>query len=166
MDRLVGSKSYLLILFSVLIVAMSFLTYLLTPHGQVGMLLIALILLVVIIGLSFGSVASLGLTLLLYFIIGSSFFFVSLPMNRIFPFEIPIISLFIWMIGILLMSLLAGVISYRIQNIFKEKRDLELQAQTLVATDVMTGFDNKERLMFELEAEFNRSRRYGHSFVF
>src|SRR5699024_6042268 len=166
MQKLLGSKTYLLVLFSIMILTMSFLTYLLKPHGQVGILFIVLILLVAIIGLTFGTVASLGLTLVLYFIIGSAFFFVTLPMDKMFPIEIPTLYLFVWMVGVLFAALLSGVTSYRVQNVFQENRDLEVQIQTLIATDALTGFDNKERLMFELEAEFNRSKRYGHTFAF
>lgn len=70
------------------------------------------------------------------------------------------------MVVLLIAALLSGLISLRVKTIFNEKEQLEEQIRTLVATDPVTGFDNKTRLWNELEAEFSRSKRYHHVFSF
>src|SRR5699024_11334456 len=63
-------------------------------------------------------------------------------------------------------ALFSGVCATRVTILFREKELLEEQIRTVVATDPITGFDNASRLMFELEAEFSRSKRYSRTFSF
>lgn len=146
---------------------MSGLTYILTPFKQTGLLLLILMLFVIGVGLAFGMVASLGVTLVLYFIIGSAFFFIALPSNAALPqLEIPVIYLFFWMGGILLVAILSGLCYLRVSTFFAERRRLIKQIRTLISADAVTGFDNKSRLMYELEAQCSHARRYGRTFSF
>src|SRR5699024_8838811 len=135
-------------------------SFILLLFGQSSLLLSLLLLFVIGIGLFFCMVVSLGVTLILYFIIGSSFFWAALPSSMVIQTEMPFFIMVVWMIGLLLLAILSGLCATRIKAIFHVKEELEEQIRTVVATDAMTGFDNKSRLMFELDAEFSRSKRY------
>ena len=166
MQKLFHNRRYMLFLFFIFICIVSGTTFMLAPYGQTGVLLFILLLFVGAVGLFFGTIASLGVTLVLYFVIGSSYFWATLPASIVIQTEIPFFLLVIWMTGLLLTALFSGVCATRVTILFRQKELLEEQIRTVVATDPITGFDNASRLMFELEAEFSRSKRYSRTFSF
>lgn len=166
MKTLFHRKHYTLLSILLLFLTIATLTVLLFPYNQVSFLLLVLIVGVVGIGLFWGTISALATTLLLYFVIGSLLFWFSLLNDMMLVADMPIIVLLIWMMALLIAALLSGVTSQRVHAIFQERDQLQEQIRTLVATDPITGFDNKTRLWNELEAEFSRSKRYNHVFSF
>lgn len=156
-------------LYLLLIFFMTMLTIfgsLLIPYGRSGLLLFILFLVVSIVGLFAGTVISLGFALILLFITGSLFFWVSLTNDHLITNELPVLYFLIWMVGLLVFGLLSGIYSQGIHAVYRENELLKEQMRTLVAVDPVTGFDNKERMLLELEAEHSRARRYGSSYSF
>lgn len=111
-----------------------------------------------------GIVSALGITLLLFFAIGSTFFWFALTESAFISFDIPLHYLLLWMAFLIVIALLSGNIQRIGQKIERDYDHSEKQLQTLVAVDPLTGFDNKDRLLIELESEISRSQRYGETF--
>lgn len=141
-------------------------SWLLLPFGYSGLLLSLLFLVVTVVGLFAGTVISLGVSLILIFISGSIFFWGALTNESLITTELPMKYYFMWLIGLLVFALLSGLYSQGIHAVYRENELLTEQMRTLVAVDPVTGFDNKERMLIELEAEFSRARRYGNAYSF
>lgn len=138
----------------------------LIPRGEEGLPLILLMVIISLVGFLSGMVAALGLTLLLYFLIGSIYFWMSFTSTIIFDYDIPNILLLLWMISLLLIAILTGRFSEHIKDLSIENDLLKEEVRVLVAVDPITGFDNKERMLIELKSEFDRSKRYDQTFLF
>lgn len=149
---------------SLLLILLAILAYLLLPFSMEGMTLFGLALLIAIFGLMTGPVAVLSMTLLFYFLLGSILFWTYLTKTSFIDMYMPHIYLVYWTIGILLISLVSGRITSLINDASHYNQTLENQIRTLVAVDPVTGFDNEQRMLTELELEFNRSKRYGTPF--
>lgn len=137
----------------------------LLPYGLIGKILFTLTALVGMVGIVREVIAALGLSLILFFLIGSSFFWMGLNENTLLQNETPYLHILIWMFALLILSITTGQISLEIKTLKCENDSLREQMRTLVSVDPDTGFDNKERLIMELKLEFNRSKRYGHTFT-
>lgn len=149
-------------LISMLLIAGS---VLLMPYGQSGFMLLALLGLISIVGFLAGQVIALGLSLILFFMLGSILFWMSLSNTVLFDQSIPMEAFLLWMGLSVVVAIASGTVSVRLRRMHAETIDLRTQIHTLVAVDPVTGFDNKERLMTELNLEFSRSKRYGHTFT-
>src|SRR5690625_2315051 len=137
----------------------------LLPTGPQGLTLFLLVAFVGIIGIIGGLIIALGFTLLLFFSIGSILFWTSFTGASLL-IDIPMVYLLMWMIMLLVISIITGRFSMMLKELSVENIELREQINTLVAIDPITGFDNKERMMLELELEFSRSKRYHHTFSF
>lgn len=164
MQKLINRKNKLLFYVITLLFLFSIASYLFLSFKQIGLIFFLLLIVVTMIGLLTGIVTALGVTLLLFFAIGSTFFWMTFTQSLFFTFEVPINYLLVWMGFMVVISLLSGRFHSTVKNIQREHDAFKEQLQTLVAVDPLTGFDNKERLFFELEAEISRSRRYGETF--
>ncbi|MGM8213103.1 GGDEF domain-containing protein [Virgibacillus sp. W0430] len=165
MNKLLNKRSRILFLTVVVLLLNLVVSIFFLPYDSIGLILFVLAMLVSIIGVMGTVLASLGLTLVLFFLIGSGFFWVSFSDGNLFVVSIPYVLILAWMIILLLLSLAAGQLSSEIKTTINENNELREQIRTLVAIDPITGFDNKERMLVELELEFNRSKRYGHTFT-
>ena len=138
----------------------------LIPFGREGIILFFLSLFIIVIGITTGPITALSTTLLIYFLIGSVMFWAYLTKSFVVHVNISYVNLLLWTVIILFLSLISGRLSTLVKNIAKDKRQLEEQIRTLVAVDSVTGFDNKSRMLVELELEYNRSKRYETPFSF
>lgn len=152
-----------IVLFTFTVIGLS---VLLTPYREEGLLLILLMIIISLIGFFSGVVAALGLTLLLYFLIGSSYFWMAFTGTVVFNYDISNSLLLLWMISLLIIAMLTGRFSTLVKGLSSENSMLKEEVRMLVAVDPVTGFDNKERMLIELESEFNRSKRYDQTFLF
>lgn len=141
-------------------------TFLFIPYGQLGILLLGLLLFVSVVGLFLGLILGLGLTLILLFVIGSMIFWFELTNQPFLQVQFPFMMLFVWMALMILIALFSGYIHQHIRYLHKNVGDLEEQVRSLVSTDSLTGFDNKQRMFMELEVEYSRSKRYENTFSF
>ncbi|RKD25896.1 hypothetical protein BEP19_02920 [Ammoniphilus oxalaticus] len=166
MNKILNKNNLLFILLtSILLLVLSFGLFLF-PRGQGGAILYTLGLFIGLVGVIGGAVAALGFTLLLFFMIGSVMFWTAFTETPLFNIDISFFVIIVWMIGMLLISLLTGQMSSQLKAMHDENQSLREQIRTLVAIDPTTGFDNKERMLVELELEFNRSKRYKQTFTF
>lgn len=134
-------------------------------QGQEGIMLFLLTGLVGIVGVVSGLLPALALTLLLFFIIGSLIFWFLFGTSSL-ESSLTLNYILIWMVKLLILAIMAGRLSMLIKELHEANFELREQINTLVAIDPITGFDNKERMLLELELEYNRSKRYGRTFSF
>lgn len=151
---------------TLLLISFLSISYLLIPYGETGILLLILTLFITIIGLSLGVTYAIGTSLLLFFVVGSFIFWTSYAGVQIFGEYTTMLYLTIWMSGQLIISIFAGSLSTLYKQLLRENKQLTKDLETLVAIDIETGFDNKSRMIAELELEYNRSKRYGEGFSF
>lgn len=133
--------------------------------GEEGLVFFILFSLVGAVGVMNGLIPALVLTLLTLFLIGSAYFWFAFS-SIAFENTLSLSFLFVWLVLLLLLALISGYLSSYIDKWDKETKSLREQLSSLVAVDPETGFDNKDRMFFELEFEFNRSKRYGQTFSF
>lgn len=165
MNKLLNSPFRITFNIILLLLSIVILAVILVPVGEIGLILLLLTIIIGVIGLLIGIVAALGLTLLLYFLIGSSYFWLAFTNNLMID-GISNVILLIWMVTLLFIALLTGRIAILMKDLSLENVSLKEEVRELVAVDPVTGFDNKERLYIELESEFNRSKRYEQTFLF
>lgn len=137
----------------------------LLENGQESMMLFVLTSLVGIVGIAVGLIPALGLTLILFFIVGSTFFWLTFGSSTI-ESNVSLAYFLVWMVQLLILALTTGRVNVLLNDLYGDNVSLREQLNSMVAIDPETGFDNKERMLFELESEFNRSKRYGHTFSF
>jgi len=137
------------------------------PLESVSIVFIVLLLTVCGVGSLTGIVPSLGISLIIMFSMGSLYFWTEY-MDSSFRLS-SVISLnlfFFWSTSLVLLSLLTGQIHGRIEELMEQNRYLQKKFTQLVAVDPLTGFDNKQRMILELNEELNRAKRYGNEFSF
>src|SRR5690625_2261007 len=149
-----------------IIMTLSISAIFLVPLGDEGIILFSLSLFIVVIGVITGPITALSITLLFYFLIGSILFWAYLTNSFFVHVNIPYFNLLVWTVIILIASLISGRLSTLVKHMMAEKNHLEEQIRTLVAVDPITGFDNEDRMLVELELEYNRSKRYETPFIF
>lgn len=135
------------------------------PHGQIGVALFILSVCIAIVGIVSGTVLALSISLILFFLIGSALLWLPFTTFAIFQDQIPLFYLLLWMGLLLMLSLITGQLSILLNQLSQENTELQNQIRNLVAVDPMTGFDNKDRMLLEINMEYNRSKRYGHTFT-
>lgn len=165
MNKLLTKQIRLIILLVITLILFSLAGVFLLLNDQEGIMLFVLTSLVGIVGIATGLIPALGLTLLLFFIIGSTFFWLMFQSSSI-ESSVSLSLFFLWMVHLLLVALTTGRLYLQLNDLYEDNVRLREQLNSMVAIDPETGFDNKERMLFELESEFNRSKRYGHMFSF
>lgn len=141
-------------------------SFLLFPYGESGILLLILTLFVAMIGLTFGVTYAVGASIILFFTVGSIIFWISIAEVQLFNDYVSILYVIYWMAAQLLIAIVSGSLSSLFRQEMRENVQLKKEIQTLVAIDPITGFDNKVRMLVEIELEFNRAKRYGQTFSF
>src|SRR5690625_4320847 len=165
MNKLLTRKNRIIFLLIGMIVLFFFIGMFILPYGSIGGIIFTLTALVGMVGIVREVIAALGLSLILFFLIGSSFLWMELNENILLQNKIPYLHILIWMIALLILSITTGNISQEIKTLKHENDSLREQMRTLVSIDPATGLDNKERMLMEMELEFNRSKRYGNTFT-
>lgn len=164
MSKLFSKSNQLLYILCLLFITLIGSSILFLPHGQSGLTLFVLLSLVAIVAFLAGRIIALEFSLILFFILGSTFFWFSLSGSFLFVRSIPIELFLIWMGIVVVVALLAGSVSVGIRNMHEKVITQREQIFTLVAIDPVTMFDNKERFEAELGLEFSRSKCYEHMF--
>lgn len=165
MNKLFSDSNRIIFLALLLLVLSTVSSLLFAPFGSSGMVLIFLIGLVGMVGIIGSHLLALGLTLVLFFILGSVMFWISLTDTVEFLYDIPYTHILLWMALLILVALFSGRLAMHVRQLQTNNLDLTERIRTLVAIDPVTGFDNKDRFFIELELEHNRARRYGNTFT-
>ncbi|MFD1928826.1 GGDEF domain-containing protein [Sporosarcina siberiensis] len=139
--------------------------YLLLPYGMEGLVLLGFLLLLLSYTLVKGPAAGLFWSLPYLLILGVVLF--DSQFSTIFFGEIKIPLPYIMTYGIVLISLivLAGYIQEQTSSQTRLVLQLQERIRRFTAVDIETGFDNSERMDFEITSEMKRIDRYGGSFV-
>lgn len=166
MNKLLTRKNRIFIMVITILVIIASSSVILLPFDQVGFILFLLTVLISSVGILRGPIVALGITLSLFFVIGSILFWGSFSGLPLFESDIPVFILLGWMTLLLIISIITGRFSLLTKELTTGHEQLEEQIRTLVAIDPVTGFDNKDRMLLELELEFSRSKRYQHTFSF
>lgn len=166
MKELLNYKAKLVMLISTFLLIIVTICLLLVPYGEVGFILLILTCAVALTGLIAGVTYALGTSLVLFFIVGSVIFWISFSGVSLFDDYISMLFILYWAVGQFLIAVISGKICHILSQVLHENNQLKKEIQDLVAVDAATGFDNKNRMFLELELEFDRSKRYGHTFTF
>lgn len=118
-------------------------------------------LIICLIGILHGLLASLGLSLVSLFLFGSLLIW-GVFAGWTIPLSVE--EMVIWMGLFLVAAILTGLIHRFVSQIIAEHQEMVEKFDGLVTVDEVTGFSNEKRLLFDLEEEFSRSRRTGIPF--
>lgn len=129
------------------------------PLVQAVLLGVALI--IGLVGIFFGLLASLGLSLLALFLFGSLLIW-GMVANWTFPLSV--LEIAVWMLIFLAAAIITGLIQRLVAQTVEEHQEMVGKFDELVTIDEVTGFSNEKRLLFDLEEELSRSRRTGVPF--
>ncbi len=131
------------------------------------------IMILTLIGISKGTLISLGISLLVIFIFGSymiwlQFHFANsivteseMAMEPFFTIK----DMFVWQIAFLISSFVSGHFHHQKELLIKKYRYWEKQFNQLVTIDSVTAFDNKRRFFLQLKTEFKRAESYQQHFT-
>jgi len=113
------------------------------------------------IGMVWGLLIGLGSALLALFVFGSTLVF-----SEFFslPHHLSVKEMILWMIAFIVAASLSGLLHRVLTIILEENREMKQKFADFVTIDEWTGFDNEKRFYFDMEEEFNRSRRTGVPF--
>lgn len=165
MSKLFNKKTQFIVQIYLLISVLVGFSYISFSEFEVGIIFTLFVLLVGFVGIAGGAIFSTGLSIVLLFLVGSTFFWGALT-DTVFSlsYDVSIQYIIYWMVAQFIVALVSGRLSLLMSEMIEENRLLRQEIRTLVAVDRVTGFDNKERMLVELELEFNRSKRYGNPF--
>lgn len=166
--RLATNEMKLTLLYSsLLLLLIQVPAYFLYSKGQVGILLFALLILLVIITLWSGAVVGLISSLLFVFISGTLLLYMSFVGTLHMMSETLSIRLFfMYGIALFLLILCAGRIHELLVQESQHMQKLQRDLTRYVAVDVETGFDNETRMRLTANEEMRRADRYNQEFVF
>jgi len=167
MKKFFKAEIRVLLLLVVLLVSTQIPAYILLKEGTAGLLLYGFLILLLIVALVMGPVTGLFSSLLFIFIIGSILFYLNRPNATVSfdPAAFPLPLFLGYGFVLIILILLAGRIHDQIVHQGKRNRELEDDIRQFVAVDVETGFDNKSRMITEIQAEMKRIERYGNTFT-
>lgn len=148
-----------------LVIAVALLVMYMPDMGSVqneSMLLIAFAMTVCLFaGLRTGLITSLAIL----FCFGSLYFWNLFfrPTDQLILFsESTLLYYGVCLIGLVVLS---GTFHERVQSLSVQNQSLRDQVHRLIAIDIETGLDNKERFSLELQLEINRTKRHGEAFT-
>jgi len=160
-------KAYISLKIFFLIVSSHLMLIYLWPKGNSSKLLFLTYLVITLCSLFFGTLASLIITLIFIFFLGSFYMFDSMHIvNSAFieRFLHPQTFL-IYGFGLLITSMLGGNIQHEIRRMVNQIDLLKQEVEQFVAIDTETFFDNAQRMEIELQREMKRIDRYGGKFT-
>jgi|SRR5699024_3929592 len=167
MKKWVSLEVRTLFLIVLLIIGLQVPIYYFSQQGEQGWMFIFLLIGLVIFTLLAGTIGGLFGSLVMIFILGSFIFYIALPNSalNLHIVSIPLQLFLLYGISLLVLVIIAGTIHRRIRTFGREKFKLQEEIRQFVAVDRDTGFDNKFRMLKELESEMSRTRRYGGVFT-
>ncbi|GAA4721934.1 GGDEF domain-containing protein [Brevibacillus fulvus] len=129
--------------------------------SSVNLILLVTTLVLCIIGMLCGLLVGLGSALLALFLFGSLLVF-----SDFFslPFQLSVKEIILWMMAFIAAASLTGLLHRVLTGILEENREMKQKFADFVTIDEWTGFDNEKRFYYDMEEEFNRSRRTGVPF--
>lgn len=140
--------------------------YFLFKELDAGFIIACLSLVLIIATLFFGTVLGLFGSLITIFIVGSIVLFLTFTNSTAIEISIPLIHLFFYGVSMVILILFSGSIHNYVEQKSKELQQLQFEIEQFVAIDPATGFDNKTRMIYEVQSEMNRVNRYGGAFTF
>lgn len=152
-----------LMFISLLVICLQGAVFVLIQQHTQGILLAVLLSLLTVLTLLAGSLVGLLCSLGIIFLVGSFLLYLSFSSTAALILPLPL--LLVYGFVLLFAVLTAGKLQESIVNQGRLNRKLQEEINQLVAVDVSTGFDNRNRLMLELELEMKRVQRYGGSFT-
>ncbi|MEK4023116.1 diguanylate cyclase domain-containing protein [Sporosarcina sp. FSL W7-1283] len=152
-----------LMFISLLVICLQGAVFVLIQQHTQGILLGVLLSLLTVLTLLAGSLVGLLCSLGIIFLVGSFLLYLSFSSTAALILPLPL--LLVYGFVLLFAVLTAGKLQESIVNQGRLNRKLQEEINQLVAVDVSTGFDNRNRLMLELELEMKRVQRYGGSFT-
>lgn len=114
------------------------------------------------VGLLGGLLKSLGILLISLFVFGSILLWNQFGTPFLF-FSVQ--EIIYWMSVLMIVAVTTGKFHQWVLTILTENKEMRARFDELVTIDETTGFDNRKRFLFELEEEYNRSKRTGLPFV-
>ncbi|MGE7544676.1 MULTISPECIES: diguanylate cyclase domain-containing protein [Sporosarcina] len=152
-----------LMFISLLVICLQGAVFVLIQQHTQGILLAVLLSLLTVLTLLAGSLVGLLCSLGIIFLVGSFLLYLSFSSTAALILPLPL--LLVYGFVLLFAVLTAGKLQESIVNQGRLNRKLQEEINQLVAVDASTGFDNRNRLMLELELEMKRVQRYGGSFT-
>jgi diguanylate cyclase (GGDEF)-like protein len=141
--------------------------YHLMKEGTTGLFLIGFMLLLITLSLLTGPVTGLFGTLMFIFVIGTALLYLSVT-NTSPTFNLTVLPITLYLgygLALIILILIAGRIHDSIIEQIKKNRVLQEEIRQYVAVDSETGFDNKHRMVTEIQTEMSRINRYDGTFT-
>lgn len=141
-------------------------TYLI-KEGITGLPLIVILLLLITISLVAGPVTGLFGALMFIFIVGTALLYISVT-NTVLTFDLIDLPIPLYLgfgLALIILILIAGRIHDSILDQLKKNRFLQEEIRQYVAVDSETGFDNRHRMVTEIQTEMSRVNRYDGAFT-
>lgn len=131
------------------------------------LILSVLFITIVIITFIKGTILGLIMTLFYIFSFGSALFFTHLTQTTFFPslHTFSIQTFFLVSFILIMIVILAGAMHRFVERYDEEHRQIAEQFDTLLTIDLVTGFDNRSRLLFDMRSEMSRAKRYEEPFT-
>lgn len=120
---------------------------------------------IILLTLMVGSRWGLMTTLVVLFTIGSLYFWNLFLQPQGSSFLFSEFDLLIFGSGLVLLTVLCGYIHDYSAQLLSELKSAQSRVKTLVSIDPETGFDNRDRMILEIDAEIGRTKRYGGLFT-
>lgn len=131
------------------------------------LILSVLFITIVIITFIKGTILGLIMTLFYIFSFGSALFFTHLTQTTFFSslHTFSIQTFFLVSFILIMIVILAGAMHRFVERYDEEHRQIAEQFETLLTIDLVTGFDNRSRLLFDMRSEMSRAKRYEEPFT-
>ncbi len=155
-------SSFMLIL---LVLGVQVPIYLLLPYHVEGLVLIGFLLVLLSYTLVRGAAAGLFWSLPYLFLLGAALFDSQFSNRFVTEIVIPLPYMMAYGVALISLILLAGYIREQMTSQRQLVSMLQERIRRFTAIDLETGFDNPERMEFEVASEMKRINRYGGSFV-
>ncbi|MDW0109812.1 GGDEF domain-containing protein [Sporosarcina aquimarina] len=139
--------------------------YLLLPYGVEGLVLIGFLLILLSYTLVRGAASGLFWSLPYLFLLGAALFDSQFSNRFVKEIVIPLPLMMAYGVVLISLILLAGYIQEQMANQKQLVSVLQERIRRFTAVDLETGFDNPDRMEFEVASEMKRINRYGGSFV-
>lgn len=167
--KLSDSRKLLLSILIVILfnVVVSYYFYRYTNQEMVDSLLYVIFFALTILGLWKGTLFSLGISLVIIFLLGSYTFWEQLTIESETNDQmlLPIVSMTIWQVSYIATSFFSGFCCKSKEAIIDKYRYWSKQYHDLVTIDPDTGFDNERRFYLHFHEQFKRSERYEDPFT-
>lgn len=120
------------------------------------------VILSVFIGISFGGLAALGISLFLNFLFGTWMILGGLNVVALAPINWK--DTLWWMFSNLIIAMVSGLVHHVFTVLHQEHDYMAKRFDELVTIDEYSGFSNQKRFFFDLKEEFKRSERNNQLF--